>query len=83
MSKKEKKQMEDIVNIEGVTEIPEEAEIIEEVEIVTKEEYNGDLRGFKTLEEAKNYPDTPEFKKLDKGCRTEYIAWLKSITKED
>lgn len=83
MSKKEKIQVEDIVNIEGVNEIPEEAEEVEEVEIVTKEEYTGDLRGFKTLEEAKNYPDTPEFKKLDIGCRTEYVAWLKSIMKED
>ena len=73
MSKKEKNQVEDIVN-----EIPEEVETPEEVE-----EYTGDLRGFKTLAEAKNYPNTPEFQKLDRGCRTEYVDWLKSITKED
>ena len=71
MSKKEKNQVEDIVN-----EIPEEVETPEE-------EYTGDLRGFKTLTEAKNYPNTPEFQKLDRGCRTEYVDWLKSITKED
>ena len=83
MSKKEKIEVEDIVNIEGVNEIPEEAEEVEEVEIVTKEEYKGDLRGFKTLAEAKEYPYTPEFQRLDKGCRTEYVDWLKTITKED
>lgn len=78
MSKKEKIQVEDI---EGVNEIPEEVEEVEEVEI--EEEYTGDLRGFKTLTEAKEYPNTPEFQKLDIGCRTEYVDWLKSITKED
>lgn len=84
MSKKENKKVEEIVNIEGVNEIPEDAEVVEEVEIITKEDnYTGDLRGFKTLAEAKNYPNTPEFKKLDIGCRTEYVNWLKTITKED
>lgn len=114
MSKKEIKK-EEIVNIEGTNEIPENAEVVDEVEIetpndevseevvqavaqgivdVAKEDgktvenvvdeiiteakdYNGDLRGFKTLEEAINYPNTPEFKKLDIGCRTEYSNWLK------
>ena len=42
-------------------------------------EYRGDLRGFESLEIAKNYPNTPEFAKLDIGCRTEYQNWLKSI----
>lgn len=44
-----------------------------------KPEYTGDLRGFKTLEEAINYPNTPEFEKLDVGCKTEYTNWLKNI----
>lgn len=120
------KKKEEIVNIEGVKEIPEDAEVVEEVKIETSDndevseevvqavaqaiddfakeenkeveevvndileeakedagEYTGDLRGFKTLAEAKNYPNTPEFQKLDIGCRTEYVNWLKSITKED
>lgn len=57
-------------------------EIVEEKVEDSKEEvteYTGDLRGFKTLADAKNYPETPEFKRLDKGCQTEYKNWLKSI----
>lgn len=57
-------------------------EIVEEKVEEPKEkvtEYTGDLRGFKTLDDAKNYPETPEFKRLDKGCQTEYKDWLKSI----
>lgn len=73
----------------GISEIAEEEnktveevvnEIIDEAKedgFEPKKEYNGDLRGFKTLEEAINYPNTPEFKKLDIGCRTEYSNWLK------
>lgn len=67
-AKEENKKVEEVVN-----------DIIEEA----NEEYTGDLRGFKTLAEAKNYPNTPEFQKLDIGCRTEYVNWLNSITKED
>ena len=59
-----------------------EEKIIEEPVEEVKKEYTGDLRGFKTLEEAVNYVDTPEFERLDIGCRTEYKNWLKSI-KED
>jgi hypothetical protein len=70
-AKEENKKVEEVVN-----------DIIEEAK-EDAGEYTGDLRGFKTLEEAKNYPNTPEFKKLDIGCRTEYVAWLKSIMKED
>lgn len=54
-----------------------------EVKEKPKKEYTGDLRGFKTLEIAKNYPNTEEFKKLDIGCRTEYQNWLKSILEEE
>lgn len=60
----------------------EEEEIVDEIIEESKEdagEYTGDLRGFKTLADAKNYPETPEFKRLDKGCQTEYKNWLKSI----
>ena len=46
---------------------------------VTKKKYTGDLRGFKTYEEAINYPNTDAFSKLDKGCQTEYKNWLKNI----
>lgn len=83
------KKKEEIVEITGVEELPEDAEVVEEVVIDAPEEIveeiveNIDLRGFKTLEDAKNYPNTPEFEKLDIGCRTEYQNWLKSITKED
>lgn len=52
-------------------------ELPEEVEAKPKKEYTGDLRGFKTLEEAINYPNTEAFKKLDRGCQTEYSNWLK------
>lgn len=48
-----------------------------------KKEYTGDLRGFKTLKEAIDYPNTDEFKRLDIGCQTEYQEWLEKITKED
>lgn len=73
---------------EGIVEQAEEdnkkvEEIVNEIIEEANEEYTGDLRGFKTLAEAKNYPNTPEFQKLDIGCRTEYVNWLKSITKED
>lgn len=64
----------------------EKEEILKEKEPVKKEkkkEYTGDLRGFKSLEIAKNYPNTPEFAKLDIGCRTEYQNWLKSILEEE
>lgn len=44
-----------------------------------KKKYEGDLRGFKTYEEAINYPNTDTFSKLDKGCQTEYKNWLKNI----
>ena len=44
-----------------------------------KKKYTGDLRGFKTYEEAINYPNTDAFSKLDKGCQTEYKNWLKNI----
>ena len=76
------KKKEEITDIE---ELPEDAKVVEEVVIDAPEEIveNIDLRGFKTLKDAKNYPNTPEFKKLDIGCRTEYQNWLKSITKED
>ena len=60
-------------------------EIVDEIIVEAKEdagEYTGDLRGFKTLDEAVDYVETPEFKRLDIGCRTEYKNWLKSI-KED
>lgn len=70
-AKEDDKKVEDIVE-EIITEAKEDAG-----------EYTGDLRGFKTLAEAKDYPNTPEFKKLDIGCRTEYVNWLKTITKED
>lgn len=43
--------------------------------------YKGDLRGFKTLKEAVNYPYTKEFSNLDKGCQEEYKNWLKTIKK--
>ena len=45
----------------------------------TKKKYTGDLRGFKTYEEAINYPNTDAFSKLDRGCQTEYKNWLKNI----
>ena len=57
-------------------------ETVEEKPIV-KKEYKGDLRGFKTLEQAINYPNTDEFKRLDIGCRTEYSNWLKNILEEE
>lgn len=44
-----------------------------------KKKYEGDLRGFKTYDEAVNYPETKEFAKLDKGCQAEYKNWLKTI----
>ena len=45
----------------------------------SKKKYTGDLRGFKTYEEAINYPNTEAFSKLDIGCKTEYKKWLKNI----
>lgn len=53
-------------------------EIVEEAK-ENAGKYTGDLRGFETLEEAINYPNTPEFEKLDIGCKTEYTNWLKNI----
>ena len=58
-------------------------EVVNEIITEAKEEYTGDLRGFKTLKEAIDYPNTDEFKRLDIGCRTEYQEWLEKITKED
>ena len=59
-------------------------EIIKEEPIKEKPKYTGDLRGFKTVEQALDYPNTDAFKKLDIGCRTEYLEWLKNnILKEE
>lgn len=62
-------------------------EIIEEVDdgVYSKKEvvYKGDLRGFKTLEQAINYRNTDAFKKLDIGCQTEYSNWLEHILEEE
>lgn len=58
-------------------------EVVEEIIKEASDEYTGDLRGFKSLKEAIDYPNTPEFKRLDIGCRTEYQEWLEKITKED
>ena len=59
-------------------------EIKEEHPKKEKIEYSGDLRGFKTVEQAIDYPKTEAFKKLDIGCRTEYVKWLKNnILKEE
>ena len=44
-----------------------------------KKKYNGDLRGFKTYEDAIDYPKTEAFSNLDIGCQTEYKNWLKNI----
>ena len=58
-------------------------DIVDEIIKEASEEYTGDLRGFKSLKEAIDYPNTPEFERLDIGCRTEYQEWLEKITKED
>lgn len=63
-------------------EIPAE-EIKEEVVEKPKREYHGDLRGFKTLDQAINYRNTNAFKKLDIGCQTEYSNWLEHILEEE
>lgn len=68
-AEEENKSVEEVVN-----EIVEEAK---EEGFEPKKEYHGDLRGFKTLEEAVNYPNTEAFKKLDIGCQKEYSNWLK------
>ncbi len=75
---------------EGIVETAEEdnksvEEIVDEIIEESKEDkpYEGDLRGFSSLKEALEYPETPAFKKLDIGCRTEYINWLKSIKVEE
>lgn len=60
--------------------IDDKKEIVEEKKSKkNKKEYIGDLRGFKTYEDAVNYPETEAFAKLDKGCKEEYKNWLKSI----
>lgn len=56
----------------------DESLIIEESK-KNKKKYDGDLRGFKTYEEAIDYPNTKAFVKLDKGCQNEYKNWLKTI----
>jgi len=76
MSKKKEE-----IKIEDINETPND-EVSEEVTKKIKD-YKGDLRGFKTLEEAVNYPNTDEFKRLDIGCRTEYSNWLKNILEEE
>ena len=76
---------------EGIVQTAEEdnkkvEDVVDEIIKEAKEndgQYTGDLRGFKTLEEAINYPNTDAFKKLDIGCRTEYNNWLKSISEEE
>lgn len=60
-----------------------EKEIPEEKNVKPKKEYIGDLRGFKTYEEMINYPNTPEFQKLDNGCKAEFTSWLKKISEEE
>lgn len=60
-------------------ETPEIKEDEKKLNKCNKKKYTGDLRGFKTYEEAINYPNTDAFSKLDKGCQTEYKNWLKNI----
>lgn len=60
-------------------ETPEIKEDEKKLNKSNKKKYTGDLRGFKTYEEAINYPNTDAFSKLDKGCQTEYKNWLKNI----
>lgn len=72
---------------QGIVEEAEEQDktvenIVDEI-VKEAKDYKGDLRGFKTLEEAVNYPNTDEFKRLDIGCRTEYSNWLKNILEEE
>lgn len=76
------KTVEEIVDeiIDEANDEVEEPEI--DIEKLNKD-YNGDLRGFKTLKDAIDYPNTDEFKKLDIGCRTEYTNWLKNILEEE
>jgi hypothetical protein len=58
-----------------ITEIKKPIETIElETEI---KELNYIGRGFATLEEAKDFPNTEVFKKLGKADRDEYLNWLK------
>ena len=61
-----------------VKELPKEEKVSK-----PKKPYTGDLRGFKTYEEMVNYPNTPEFQKLDIGCKTEYTNWLKKVLEEE
>lgn len=69
-----------------VEEAEEQGKTVENIvdEIVKEaKDYCGDLRGFKTYEEMINYPNTPEFQKLDNGCKAEFTSWLKKISEEE
>ena len=60
---------------ETITEIKKPIETIElETEI---KELNYVGRGFNTLEDAKNFPNTEVFKKLGKADQEEFLNWLK------
>ena len=67
------------IKVDDNKETPEIKEDEKKLNKSNKKKYEGDLRGFKTYEEAINYPNTDAFSKLDKGCQTEYKNWLKNI----
>lgn len=52
---------------------PEDVIKIDEV----KHELNYKGRGFKTLEDAVNFPNTDTFKRLGNADKQEYLNWLK------
>ena len=72
------------ITIEGVDNTPADVEtkdgfeITEDVEVKIKPKKNLNYagRGFKTLEDAINFPNTKTFKALGDADKKEYLKWL-------
>lgn len=72
---KEQENKEELVEETDTKDVEKPEEVIEIVEV--KHELNYEGRGFKTLEDAVNFPNTDTFKKLGNADKQEYLNWLK------
>lgn len=74
--KEEKEEQENTEElVEGTDTEEKEIEEIKPVDVDKSIDYKG--RGFKTLEDAINFPNTETFKRLGNADKEEYLNWLK------
>lgn len=72
---KEQENEEELVEGTDTEDVEKPEDVIEIIEVKHELDYEG--RGFKTLEDAVNFPNTDTFKKLGNADKQEYLNWLK------